>query len=102
MRPQLRKRIFQVSARKEGRGLVRSPLTVMAFHPRLPQDLDGSLSGQPTGGWVAAYFAYNNWPECPRDAVGTFSGGTVCPWNVTIRKVSHDLILPVQLAWQNM
>ena len=66
------------------------------------RDLDGTLSNQADGGWVVAHFAYNDWPECPRDTVGTFDGGNVCPDNVIVRKISHDLILPTQLNWQNM
>lgn len=71
-------------------------------HKEIYQDLDGTLTNQASGGWVTYFYAYNDWPECPQDTSGTFSGGTVCPWNVTIRKASHDLVLPSRLNWQNM
>lgn len=92
------KEIFHVS-------LAHLPLASPHAHPSAlyrAQDLDGSLSNQTDGGWVAAYYKYNDWPECPRDRVGTFNFGTVCPANVIIRKISHDLNLPTQLTWQNM
>jgi hypothetical protein len=65
-------------------------------------DLDGTLTGNPGGGYTMPFYAYNNWPECPQDRVGTFSRGSVCTSAAIVRKVSTDLILPVQLNFQNM
>jgi hypothetical protein len=66
------------------------------------QDLDGSLTGVGPNSTVLPYWAFNNWPECPRDAVGTFAYGTVCNSSVAVRRVVIDAVNPTQLYGLNM
>ena len=53
------------------------------------QDLDGSLTGH-VNGTATPYYGWNNWPECPRDAVGTFGYGTVCDGTYQVSVIVVD------------
>jgi hypothetical protein len=60
-------------------------------------DLDGTLSGGVANSHVTPYKGFNNWPECPRDVVGTFAGANVCDNTVAVRRVTIRSVLPYQL-----
>lgn len=60
-------------------------------------DLDGSLSGSVANSHITPYKGFNNWPECPRDTVGTFAGANVCDNTVAVRRVTLRSVLPYQL-----
>lgn len=60
-------------------------------------DLDGSLSGRVANSHVTPYKGFNNWPECPRDVIGTFAGANVCDNTVAVRRVTIRSVLPYQL-----
>lgn len=66
-------------------------------------DLDGTLTGS-VNGTVTPYYAYNDWPECPRDvsAARTFDGGTVCDGSTRVRRIQIDNVAPGELYWLNM
>lgn len=65
------------------------------------RDLDSTLTGH-VNGTAMAFWAFNNWPQCPRDTAGTYSGGIVCDGTVQARRMHLDNVLPSQLYWLNL
>ena len=65
------------------------------------QDLDGSLMGG-VNGTVLPFWGWNNWPECPRDTVGTFGFGSVCDPTVQVRRLVIDSVSPSNLYGLNL
>ena len=46
-------------------------------------DLDGTLTGF-VRGTALSHFAFNDWPECRHDTVGTYGYGSVCDGSVQV------------------
>jgi hypothetical protein len=65
-------------------------------------DMDGTLTGQRGGGWVLPRYRFNDWPECPPDTSGVFSGGSVCTAAVQVRRLQIDGVLPRELDFQTL
>jgi hypothetical protein len=61
-------------------------------------DVDSTLTGFVNGS-ATYYYGFNNWPECPRDTVGTYQYGTVCNGSAMLRRVQMDYISPDELNW---
>eukprot|EP00051_Salpingoeca_urceolata_P019992 m.295984 g.295984 ORF g.295984 m.295984 type:complete len:3942 (+) comp19518_c0_seq1:299-12124(+) len=59
-------------------------------------DLDGTLTGAGPFSTATPYYAYNDWPECPR-AGAMLGEGTVCDGRVRIRRVQMDGVDPEEL-----
>ena len=65
------------------------------------QDVDGSLAGS-VNGTVLHYWGWNDWPNCPRDTVGTYDYGTVCDGSVQVRRLVIDAVQPGNLYGLNI
>ena len=63
------------------------------------QDLDGTLTGLPGGGWATPYYAHNLAPHCYA-ADYTMDSGIVCDSAVTIRRLQILGVSPSQLSFQ--
>jgi hypothetical protein len=50
-------------------------------------------------GTVIPYFAFNDWPECPR-AGALFDYGSVCNSSVRVRRLQIDSVNPRELDYQ--
>jgi hypothetical protein len=89
--------------RWEKLSFVNSQVRTMWAPPRkdIFWDLDGSLSGH-ANGTVTPFYAWNQWPECPRDLAGTYSFGIVCDGTTRARRISIDYHAPSVLDWITM